>query len=70
MRNPERLDGFYKQMSTMHKNYCPDLRFGQFVEFIFAFIRAYGIDPFYLEEEDILQFAYKAFTEDSYQKTS
>ena len=31
-RNPKRLDSFYNTLHYYHKNYFPDLRFGQLME--------------------------------------
>lgn len=50
MRDINRLDNFYNKLKELHKEYCPDWRFGQL---IYNFIVTYG-DPFYLEEDDAI----------------
>lgn len=52
MRNPKRLDKFYKELCEIHKKECPDWRFSQF---IMNFLSWYGKDPFYLEEDNFLE---------------
>lgn len=47
MRNPERLDKLYSHLLTIHKNYFPDWRFGQFLSNL---ERWYGKDIFYTED--------------------
>lgn len=51
MRDPERLNGFYNYLKTVHKKVFPDWRFGQLITNL---IRYYG-DIFFLEEEDFLK---------------
>ena len=60
MRNPDRLDDFYKELGRIHKEYFPDWRYGQF---IVNFLRWYGRDPFFLEEDAMLKKIYE-FVED------
>ena len=51
MRNPDRLDEFYMQLKDLHKSTVPDWRFGQL---IVNFMKWYGNDIFFLEEENFL----------------
>ena len=52
MRDPARLDKFYKELLRIHKTYCPDWRFMQFIS---NFVCWYGNDPFYMEEQKVLE---------------
>lgn len=51
-----------------HWTQCPDLRFGQLVENVFAKIRDKGKDPFYFEEDEMLGYFRKYFKENGYIK--
>lgn len=55
MRSPMRLVNFYDKLRKYHK--CvPDWRFGQFmINFLDWHKLKFGVDVFYLEEEDFLQ---------------
>ena len=52
MRDVKRLDSFYDKMKEIHKEKFPDLRFGQLM---INFLRWYGRDPYYLEEDKFLE---------------
>ena len=52
MRDVKRLDSFYDKMKEIHKEKFPDWRFGQLM---INFLRWYGRDPFYLEEDKFLE---------------
>lgn len=52
MRNPNRLDAFYDKLKRLHKENVPDWRFGQF---LVNFLTWYNRDPFYLEEDKIME---------------
>ena len=57
MRNPERLDGFYKDMCELHKKYFPDLRFGQMCSNFFGWLfTEKGIDLFFPEESSMIEY--------------
>ena len=56
MRDPERLEDFYLQLKNIHKRTFPDFRFGQFMCNFLGWIQAYKGDPFFPEEEKILQY--------------
>ena len=51
MRDPNRLDTFYKELCELHKKYVPDWRFGQLIVNMTEFIG----DPFYLEEDEMIE---------------
>lgn len=52
MRNPNRLDAFYDELKRLHKENVPDWRFGQF---LVNFLTWYNRDPFYLEEDKMIE---------------
>lgn len=57
MRNPERLDDFYKDMCELHKKYLNDLRFGQMCSNFFGWLFAEkGIDLFFPEEDSMIEY--------------
>ena len=56
MRDPKRLDNFYQELCTIHKESFPDLRFGQFCSNFFSWIYSEkGMDPFFPEEDLMLK---------------
>ena len=69
MRNPNRLYNVYNYLMDIHMNYYPDLRLGQFFEFIKKKIYdEYRQDIFYLEDEELLN-KIKKFIEREYSIT-
>ena len=56
MRDPNRLDNFYEELKTIHRNHFPDLRFGQLITSIFYWITNGGVDPFYVEEPQMIEY--------------
>ena len=52
MRDPNRLDSFYEELKKKHKKICPDWRFGQL---LYNFLSYIGKDPFYIEEDKMLE---------------
>lgn len=55
MRKPERLYGFYNELTRVHVEYFSDWRFGQFVSNFFSWItRTKGRDPFFMEDPVML----------------
>ena len=50
MRDPNRLDGFYKRLYQLHKEYAPDLTI---VQFLLKFFDQYMRDPFFPEEDEL-----------------
>ena len=60
MRNPERLYGFYSELSKVHIEHFPDWRFGQFINNFLCWIdTAKKRDPFFIEEDEMLDFLYE-----------
>lgn len=63
-RNPDRLDNFYNDLKIYHKKYAPDLRFFQLLFSFLSYLNEVeGIDPFYLEENQTIEYARKYFEE-------
>lgn len=52
MRDINRIDTFCAEIAKIWKENFPDWRFGQF---IFNFLSWYGKDPFFLEEDKLLE---------------
>lgn len=52
MRDPNRLDVFYDELKRLHKENVPDWRFGQF---LVNFLTWYNRDPFYIEEDKMME---------------
>lgn len=52
MRDPARIDRFCQRLAELWKK-VPDWRFGQL---IFNVLRAFGKDPFYIEDDKMLEF--------------
>ena len=55
MRDPKRLDGFYDEVKRIHKEYFPDWRFGQLMTNYLRWLYDGGTDPFFPEEDRILE---------------
>lgn len=55
MRDPNRLDEFYKTMCAIHKKTFPDWRFGQLMSnFLGWYMYEKKQDPFFPEEDTLL----------------
>lgn len=64
MRNPERLDDFYKQLCDLHKKYTPDWRFGQLCSNFFGWLYSVkGKDLFFPEENEMMKYIEEYFSE-------
>jgi len=64
MRDPNRLDNFYGEMTKLHKKHFPDWRWGQMVHnFLGWLMETYKVDGFYAEEDKMLQW-FKEFCEE------
>ena len=50
MRDPNRLYEFYDTLNKIHREHCPDWRFGQLISNVFG-----NQDIFYLEEDKFLE---------------
>lgn len=56
MRNPKRLDKFYDELCSLHKEYLPDWRFGQLVSNFLVWLRLNNnIDIFFPEEKEMIK---------------
>lgn len=64
MRDPKRLDDFYDQLKQIHKECCPDWRFGQMILNVLGKMASEGRDPFFPEEEEMLAYFKKYFHKD------
>lgn len=57
MRDVNRLDGFYKEMKEIHREYFPDWRFGQLCSNFFDWLfEVKSIDLFFPEEDEMLKY--------------
>lgn len=57
MRDPNRLDKFYDEMKEIHKKSFPDWRFGQLMSNFLGWLYSVkGKDPFFPEEEDMIEY--------------
>ena len=55
MRDPEKLDNFYKELCEIHKKSFPDMREGQFLLNALRFISVtLHRDPLYPESEELM----------------
>jgi hypothetical protein len=54
MRDPYRLNRFYDELSNIHIKFCPDWRFGQLCSNFFGWLNYSNIDPFYIEEDEMI----------------
>ena len=55
MRSPLRLEDFYTKIKELHQKFVPDWRFGQLmINFADWHKIKFGMDFFYLEEDDFL----------------
>lgn len=59
MRDPNRLYNFYSELQRIHITYFPDWRFGQFMNNFLRFVMNKGIDPFFVEESNILDYLHE-----------
>lgn len=51
MRDPDRLQPLYNELCRIHKEYCPDWRFGQFIMNLLSQLG----DIFYIEDDCIIE---------------
>lgn len=58
MRNPDRIDKFCQELAEIWKTNCPDWRFGQFIINVFG---SFSIDPFFPEEDKMIELIKKFF---------
>lgn len=51
MRDPDRLQPLYNELCRIHKEYCPDWRFGQFIMNLLSQLG----DIFYIKDDCIIE---------------
>ena len=56
MRNPDRLDNFYEELKKIHKEKVPDWRAGQLFMNVLGQMSLEGRDPFFPEEDEIIEY--------------
>lgn len=66
MRDPKRIDDFCRRLAVCWHQ-VPDLRFGQLMVNMFG---AYGKDPFFPEDEEMIRFFEKRLIEQNNQLAS
>ena len=60
MRDPNRLDKFYTELCQIHKEYFPDLRFGQLCSNFFGWLMGTKhVDLFFPEEDKMLEYLHE-----------
>lgn len=52
MRDVSRIDKFLDELEDIWKTHCPDWRFGQMISNV---LNTFDIDPFFIEEEDMIK---------------
>lgn len=64
MRDPKRLDKFYKELKLIHKESFPDWRFGQLCSNFFGWLYSVkGVDLFHPEEDKMIEY-FKEYARD------
>lgn len=57
MRDPNRLYPFYQQLTEIHRQSFPDIRFGQLMCNFLGWLQSTkGIDPFFPEEDKMIKY--------------
>lgn len=59
MRDPNRIYKFCNVLAAVWAEEVPDMRFGQVVEVVFDKIRKSGFDPFYIEEDEMINWIHR-----------
>ena len=62
MRNPDRIYKFCNQLAEIWQTKVPDWRFGQLICNVLGQMQAEGIDPFFPEEDKMIEYFKKYFT--------
>ena len=55
MRDPDRINTFCNSLAVIWEKYTPDWRFGQLCSNFFCWLNARGIDPFFPEEDKMIE---------------
>lgn len=64
MRDPRRLDEFYKELKKIHKKHVPDWRFGQLCSNFFGWLSGTKhVDLFFPEEDKMIEYLKEYFNE-------
>lgn len=63
MRKIERIEPFMKELTKIWKEKCPDWRFGQLMSNV---LNSFDIDPFFIEEDEMLERFKKYFNGDKH----
>lgn len=61
VRKIERIEPFMKELTKIWKEKCPDWRFGQLISNV---LNSFDIDPFFIEEDEMLERFKKYFNGD------
>lgn len=62
MRKIERIEPFMKELTKIWKEKCSDWRFGQLISNV---LNSFEIDPFFIEEDEMLERFRKYFDGDN-----
>lgn len=63
VRKIERIEPFMKELTKIWKEKCPDWRFGQLMSNV---LNSFDIDPFFIEEDEMLERFKKYFNGDKH----
>ena len=61
VRKIQRIEPFMKELTKIWKEKCPDWRFGQLISNV---LNSFDIDPFFIEEDEMLERFKKYFNGD------
>ena len=61
MRNKKRIKEFCNELADIWENNCPNWRFGQMICNVFGEMASNGIDPFFPEEDVMINYFKKYF---------
>lgn len=63
-RDINRIDPFLQELGKVWKEKCPDWRFGQLMFNIMRVMETHSAVPFYMEEDEFLNYVTEMFRED------
>jgi len=63
MRNPDRINKFCNELADIWKTNACDWRFGQLMSNVLSEMQYEGIDPFFPEEDKMIEYLKKFFTD-------
>lgn len=63
-RDINRIDPFLQKLGTIWKENCPDWRFGQLIFNVERVMKTHGMDLFYQEEDQLLDYIKEFFKEE------